>query len=316
MYIGESSSFYQTGYTDKAFQLSNIKQIADKYGAEIIAFEKTPVALCKVENGVILDEVLLSEKLKEVDYIINLPKLKTHYLFMLSCAVKNLYGCIPGGTKQEYHFVAGEDRQRFGEMLCDIYSTIKPNLTIIDAVWGLEGSGPDARGKPKKTNLILMSENPFAIDFIASKIMGYDPYKVFSIKAGINRGFLSNPVDINLTGDFDIIPQRDFKKPIINGKKEFTPRSRSLFNILLLKPKINTKKCDVCGSCIERCPFDAISMNSSNDKIEIDIKKCFSCYQCYFKCPNSAITLKGSLLNKLIRTVSKIYKFDIKLNEK
>ncbi|MFB0565620.1 MAG: ATP-binding protein [Candidatus Aminicenantaceae bacterium] len=51
----------------------------------------------------------------------------------------------------------------------------------------------------------------------------------------------------------------------------------------------DSKKCDQCGICIEKCIFEAISYE--NEHIKIDQGKCFGCGLCAFNCSQQAIKL-------------------------
>ncbi|MDD3214559.1 MAG: DUF362 domain-containing protein, partial [Eubacteriales bacterium] len=63
----------------------------------------------------------------DADFIINCPKLKTHGLTTLSAGVKNLFGCIPGLQKPEWHYLR-PSVETFSEMLIDLAETVKPSL--------------------------------------------------------------------------------------------------------------------------------------------------------------------------------------------
>ncbi len=52
----------------------------------------------------------------------------------------------------------------------------------------------------------------------------------------------------------------------------------------------NDTKCSACGTCVQECPFEAISMKSG--QIAIDYEKCMGCGVCVSKCPNQAIELQ------------------------
>ena len=80
--------------------------------------------------------MLLTRRLDETDFLVNVPKLKTHSFFQMSGAVKNLFGLVPGGTKYEYHFVGDYTREAFGEKLADIAALVPRGLTVMDAIMG------------------------------------------------------------------------------------------------------------------------------------------------------------------------------------
>lgn len=78
----------------------------------------------------------------DADVIINLPKLKTHGMTVLPGAVKNLVGCIPGKRKVQWHLNTGVNHEAFMQMLVDLSALLKPLLTIMDAVVGMERNCP------------------------------------------------------------------------------------------------------------------------------------------------------------------------------
>ena len=90
----------------------------------------------------------------DADIIINLPKLKTHGLTTITCAVKNLLGLIPGLDKSQWHMKA-PGKEAFSEFLLDLNEALlygsgnpKTILHLVDAVVGQEGNGPGPSGTP------------------------------------------------------------------------------------------------------------------------------------------------------------------------
>ncbi|MFP4039537.1 MAG: ATP-binding protein [Desulfosudaceae bacterium] len=55
-------------------------------------------------------------------------------------------------------------------------------------------------------------------------------------------------------------------------------------------PRVDTEVCTGCGTCEERCFFDAIAV-SGDEVAEVTVDKCLGCGQCAIGCPESAITL-------------------------
>jgi len=62
----------------------------------------------------------ISKALFDVDFIINMPKLKTHGFTHYTGAVKNLFGVIPGLSKARMHMRA-PSQMEFTEFLLDLY---------------------------------------------------------------------------------------------------------------------------------------------------------------------------------------------------
>ena len=125
-----------------------------------------------VEKAVPGGKRMMSRKvpvtLEQADVIISVPVLKIHFAAIVSLAVKHLQGAVPPIEKYMTHF--------FGlwQNLVNIHHLVKPALTIIDGLTGLEDFGP-VSGVPKKMDLLIGGVNPVAVDAVAMRIMGLDP---------------------------------------------------------------------------------------------------------------------------------------------
>ncbi len=290
--IGESSS-------------SNTKQSFEKAGYSefnnLLVFESSELIKIEDKGAKILKTFYLSKNLKEMDLIINVPKLKTHLLTKFTGAIKNLYGCIPGGMKQEYHKKAVSSKE-FSSLLLDIYQNIKPGLNIMDAVIAMEGEGPSS-GIPKKVGLILASKNAIALDIAASKLIGYNPENIFFIDEAVKRKLYPN-FKIELVGDLTEIPNLKFKKPILENKNFL---NSILIKIARKRPIIvNKKECIKCGKCFQSCPKRAIALSPYPI---INTKKCIRCFCCIEVCPKHALYLKETFERKIYKILTKIYRF-------
>ena len=285
--IGESSGWN----TMHGFDVSGIKAVAEKYHARIVAFENDKI-LDKAINGKILKELKITSFIDDVDYIINMPKMKTHMLMKITGAVKNCYGFIPGFQKALYH-TKGKNDAAFGELLIDIYTQCKDKIVIniMDAVVGMEGEGP-GNGDPKNTGLIVASTDALALDVVESRIMGFDPLKIQTVNAGINR-HLINIADVKIIGDYkeSNIPNINYKPAGADkGFKKFVSTAKSyLTKTTVLIPEVNKDKCIKCGICAKLCPVQCITLAPHPT---FDRKICIKCYCCHEHCPQGAIFLK------------------------
>lgn len=296
--IGESSAFYQKGYTKKAYKTSKIDKVAEQYGAKLIEFENESIE--EVNNLKFLDELFLPN-LDKFDLIVNVPKIKTHLLMRFTGAVKNLYGLVPGGYKQFLHYKS-KNINEMAEIFLDIYQSIKPKtLNIMDAVIGLDGGPAAVMGKPKKVGYILASEDPSALDIIACQMIGYSPSDIPTITMAIKRGLIKIK-DIKQIGDFHQVIFEKLQK----GEIKDIEKQSVLISETHTWPTVNKRKCTDCKICINYCPVKAISEN--NGKAFIDKEKCIYCYTCIPKCPVQAIYHKSTLKNKLIRLIRFIFR--------
>jgi len=298
--IGESDG---SATTYNGFFESGIKNVADKYGVECVAFEdykKNKLVKIKNENNILLKEFFVSEVLKKADLIVNLPKLKTHVLTMYTGAVKNMFGVIPGATKSRYHGVA-KTPEDFSNLLLDIYYTVKPQLNIMDGIIGMEGNGP-SRGNPKKAGIVLISENGIALDLVVTKSIGFEN-KVLLNRIALKREKNNLQSRIRIVGDFERVPVIKFQKPMHLNKGIFYFVQSSAVRVLK-KPFISKEKCIKCLRCYSNCPGKAIFIVNGYPKI--NPKYCISCYCCYEQCPASAVKLKESTLTKIYEFLKKL----------
>ncbi len=69
--------------------------------------------------------------------------------------------------------------------------------------------------------------------------------------------------------------------------------SRKEIEIEGIISQINRERCVACGICVQRCPFDAIKLVSSNHKMYADVNpiKCHGCGICASDCPRGAAEL-------------------------
>ncbi len=239
----------------------------------------------------------------EADGIINLPKLKTHGLVRMTGAVKNLYGCVPGMTKGQYHALF-PDPYDFSMLLADIVMLLRPRLHIMDAVYAMEGNGPQS-GKPKKLGVLLFSTDPVALDFAACRLINLNPEYVPTIAAGQKCGLgVAEEEKIDFVGDeIKTLTDRSFKvakkPPVRMSSRGILGKIRRLF---LARPVINRKKCILCGRCIESCPIQPKALmrhNRSNQPV-YNYRRCIRCFCCQEICPSEAILIRQPLAGKLL----------------
>ncbi len=131
-----------------------------------------------------LKRLVLPETLKQVDWIVSMPKLKTHHWVGVTLSMKNLFGVMPGifygWPKNVFHWEGIE------QSIIDINSTVAAHFAIVDGIVGMEGDGPIA-GKPKHAGVIVMGRNLVAVDATCARIMGINPQKVAYLAAASKR---------------------------------------------------------------------------------------------------------------------------------
>ena len=294
--IGDSPGGWVSVSTmDKIFKVTGMNQAAINSGAELISFDQG-TKLYSIPRGAKLFQIKLTDIMEKVDFIISIPKLKTHGLTLLTGAVKLNYGFIPGSLKGELHLRFPEFRD-FANVLLDLSEVCFSDLIIVDAIQSMEGNGP-AGGTPVNTSLLVVGINPLEVDYILAKIMGYtNPLEIPFLHQAQQRN-LFYPEKINLVLRTDSWVHPDFKK--ITKPGLFLPPhiSRMLLKIAGTKVVFNLDKCRHCNRCIFSCPAEALTEGPT-----IDRRKCISCFCCQENCQYSAIYSEKPWLGKVLEKI-------------
>jgi len=290
------------------FIISGYRKACDDMGVKLINLKE--VGFRKIDcDGKLLKSVYVSPLVLESDYLINLPKLKTHSFTIFTGAVKNMYGTIPYGLRLKYHrqFSLPSD---FSKMLVDIYSCVPPHLNIMDGIMSMEGEGPSA-GNPQKTNVLLASTDGIALDAVASQIIGMNPLDIYSIYDAHQRGLgVGDLKKIKILGEkFSDVKINGFKHSAVAVgliQKRIPRLLYSYFqNQLTYIPEVNPHKCTGCMECVDICPSGAAY--KMEDKAWIEKNKCIHCMCCHEVCRFNAIKLKSQLMGLLIRKGNSLY---------
>jgi uncharacterized protein (DUF362 family) len=122
-----------------------------------------------------LKELYLSKILLGIDFLVSMPKMKTHHWAGVTLSLKNMFGVVPGSCygwpKNALHW-AGIDRS-----ILDINACVRPDFAIVDGIIGMEGNGP-IQGLAKPCGVLVLGDDPVAVDATCSRIMGLLPEKI------------------------------------------------------------------------------------------------------------------------------------------
>jgi len=122
-----------------------------------------------------LRELYFPKTVRGVDFLVSLPKLKTHHWAGVTLSLKNMFGVIPGSCygwpKNILHW-AGIDRA-----ILDINAAVRPDFAIVDGIIGMEGNGP-IQGVSKTAGVLIAGDDPVAVDSTSARIMGLAPEKI------------------------------------------------------------------------------------------------------------------------------------------
>jgi uncharacterized protein (DUF362 family) len=158
-----------------------------------------------------LPELALPVELLDADLVVSMPKFKTHHWMGMTGSLKNLFGVVPGAVygwpKNILHYRGIENS------ILDLAATIRPRLSIVDAVVGMEGDGP-IMGTARSVGCLVIGRDAVAVDATCARLMGLRPDKLpYLARAG---AFLGNLAEARIlqraepltrfASSFDVLP--------------------------------------------------------------------------------------------------------------
>ncbi|MBI5968962.1 MAG: DUF362 domain-containing protein [Deltaproteobacteria bacterium] len=243
------------------------------------------------------EKLVVSKVILDADLVIDVPKFKTHLQTRITGAIKNMFGILVGAEKARVHLSAARP-ENFSEALVDIYQIRIPDLTIMDAVVGMEGNGPSSQ-ELRPIGKILAARNGVAVDGLMAAMMGIPQKSVDCLRIAFQRDLGEiDPARMEIQGSWSRLEK--FKMPLTFVSQGLLGAAvNKLYYRPLVKPRLSVRPelCTVCGVCVQHCPVQALTMGKFP---LLDSKKCISCYCCYELCSNQAIELTG-----LMRRVTK-----------
>ena len=285
------------GAFDRLLKEGGYKKALEGLNVDIRPFKNTT----RIDIGNPFQEIDIARAVFEADVVINLPKLKTHAQMLMTLAVKNLFGCIVGFKKPEWHMRSGIDRHTFAKLLAQIYRSINPAITLVDGILALEGHGPGKSGRPREIGVLVGGSSGVAVDAAICRMIGITPETLPTNRAAAELEIGNR--DARIQGDFKVVP--DFELPDL-GPLTFGPSRYQGFmrKHLVQRPVVDSKKCKTCGECWNFCPAKAIT--GLADGISFDYDLCIRCYCCIEVCPHGALIAKETLPGKILRKITRV----------
>jgi uncharacterized protein (DUF362 family) len=145
-----------------------------------------------------MKQLWLPRTVLAADFLVSMPKIKTHHWSGVTLAMKNMFGIVPGARygwpKNILHW------KGIQESLLDICATVPIHYVIADGVLAMEGNGP-LNGTPRPLGKIVLADDPVAADATCARLMGFAPERIVHIREGSR--FLGNaaPMHIEQIGD-------------------------------------------------------------------------------------------------------------------
>jgi uncharacterized protein (DUF362 family) len=281
--VGDNPGLFSYGANEAAFEQTGLMAAARGYYRNIGNH-----AVTVPFDAQYMERVGVSRAVAEADIVISLPKFKTHGLTVMTGAVKNSYGILPGAQKARLHKIAGSPA-RFHDLVVEVFKLRVPDLFIMDAVVGMEGNGPASKDL-REIGLILAADNAVALDAVVAAMMGLEPGRLPFLRKAADAGLGSWRMD-DIQLDGDLVPLKDFKLPPLGGEavQDNTAVQEMMASKIQLLPQADPDGCTACRTCVEQCPAEALFM--VDDLPRVDPEKCVTCFCCQEICPEQAMAL-------------------------
>lgn len=170
--VGDGSAFRRD--TRSVLESSRMAVELEKRAVGFVDLNYDELVRVRARDGWIRDAkyLWLPRTAMEADWILSVPKLKTHHWAGVTLSLKNLLGIIPGsryGWPKNIIHMNGINPTILG-----LYQSIPAVISLVDGIIGMEGNGP-LFGNPVQHGLLAAGSDPLAVDIICAKLMGFDP---------------------------------------------------------------------------------------------------------------------------------------------
>jgi len=207
--------------TKNAFKHCGYKEVSQKYEVPLYDLQKDDYITKTYQNI----NIEIAATALHADYIINLPVFKGHSQTKITCALKNMKGCISNSEKRKFH------RQGLHKPIAYLNKLITQDLIIVDGIYG--DLDFEEGGSPVKMNRIMAAKDPVLIDSYVADLMGYSTSEVEYIDIADQIG----------------VGKKDWKQAEIRelNQKQTVKIEHATGNIKKYASKIRAK--DVCSAC-------------------------------------------------------------------
>jgi uncharacterized protein (DUF362 family) len=223
--------------TAESFEVSGIKAAALRGGADrVLPLEQDKRVKVAVPDPMVLFKpVYLPKTMLDADVLIYLPKMKVHKLTLISLAMKMNQGSL------DWYDAIRNHRADMHQKMVDMLKLLRPDLSIVDALWPMQGQGP---GSPypedliKDFNVIVAGKDPVAVDTVGATLMGFEAkHDVPMLRAAEMKG-----MGVATLKDIDV-----YGASIDKLKRPFR---RGNIHLIGLHPKIDVYMGGACDGCL------------------------------------------------------------------
>lgn len=152
--------------TDLCMRRNGILKAAQEAGAEVHFLEQEDFVRVRPSSSVHWPTGFLIPRLFfEVDHIINLPTVRTHFLMEHTMALKNMMGILPRVNRIAIHLSLHSQ-----EKIAEVSTAVRPSLIVLDG-WKVFTSGGPDHGHVEDGRLVIAGRDPVACDAVGLALL-------------------------------------------------------------------------------------------------------------------------------------------------
>jgi uncharacterized protein (DUF362 family) len=182
----------------RVFQVCGYEALARQYRIPLIDAQKSRYLVLEAAGL----KIELAQEIQEADFLISLPVLKGHCQTKLTCALKNMKGCISDRSKRQFHSLG---LHRPIALLNGVRSA---DLVIVDGMCG--DLDFEEGGNPVAMNRLIAGRDSVLVDRYAADLLGFPPEDIpcigLAAQLGVGSADLSRARIVELNANRDSSP--------------------------------------------------------------------------------------------------------------
>lgn len=187
--------------TAKAFRVCGYEELSEEFQVTLVDLKKDRPQQYEVD-GI---KINVCQQAMAVDYLINMPVLKAHCQTRLTCALKNLKGCISDSEKRRFHTMG------LHRPIACLNKILRTDLVVVDGIIG--DLTHEEGGNPVRMNRVIAGKDPVLVDTYAAELIGYSvddiDYIGLAEKLGVGTTKLTAGKIVELNSNRDAPPAGD-----------------------------------------------------------------------------------------------------------
>jgi len=176
--------------TKRGFEVNGYPEISRKYHVPLVDVKNDSYTK-KSFDGITME---ISDEILSTDFLISLPVLKGHCQTGMTCALKNMKGCLSDKSKRMFHTLG------LHKPIAALNAIRHADLVIVDSICG--DLDFEEGGTPIETNRMFACRDSVLMDSFGASLIGFDksevPYIGFAEQFKVGTSNLSKMKLTNL----------------------------------------------------------------------------------------------------------------------